>query len=62
MGLPVTVGLPKAIYQLMDLYPQAMGKRPTVQYIPLPYNRPPVLPAGQGKKVSGTFFTSGGKK
>jgi ClpP class serine protease len=40
LGLPVTVGLPKSIYYLMDLYPQPQGKRPTVQYIPLPYSRP----------------------
>jgi len=39
MGLPVTEGLPKEIYDLMDLYPQPPGRRPSVQYIPLPYGR-----------------------
>lgn len=45
MGLHVTAGLPKAIYTLMDLYPQPQtGRLPSVQYIPLPYDRRPVLP------------------
>jgi ClpP class serine protease len=39
LGLPVTVGLPEEIYQLMDLFPQAMQQRPSVQYIPIPYKR-----------------------
>lgn len=41
MGLPVTVGLPLEIYGLMDLYPQPMMGRPTVQYIPMPYEKSP---------------------
>jgi ClpP class serine protease len=49
MGLPVTVGLPLEIYSLMDLYPQPMMGRPTVQYIPLPYQNPPALPVGKGR-------------
>lgn len=44
LGLPVTVGLPTEIYYLMDLYPQPMAARPSVQYIPLPYQSRPVLP------------------
>jgi len=44
IGLPVTVGLPAEIYALMDLYPQPMTGRPSVQYIPLPYQAPPALP------------------
>ncbi|MBE3580607.1 MAG: ATP-dependent Clp protease proteolytic subunit [Thermoanaerobacteraceae bacterium] len=39
MGLPVKVGLPREIYQLMELYPQPAGRRPSVQYVPLPYGR-----------------------
>jgi ClpP class serine protease len=50
MGLPVTAGLPMEIYGLMDLYPQPMMGRPTVQYIPLPYQNPPAMPAGQGSQ------------
>ena len=40
LGLPITVGMPNEIYQLMDLYPQPQTGRPSVQYIPLPYNSP----------------------
>jgi ClpP class serine protease len=39
MGLSVRVGLPEEIYELMDLFPQAMQRRPSVQYIPVPYKR-----------------------
>ncbi|MGL5080129.1 MAG: SDH family Clp fold serine proteinase [Microcoleaceae cyanobacterium] len=52
LGLPAIPGLPKAIYYLMDLYPQSMGGRPTVQYIPMPYNRPLPVSEGQGKTES----------
>ncbi|MGB9715186.1 MAG: SDH family Clp fold serine proteinase [Thermodesulfovibrionales bacterium] len=37
LGLLVSVGLPEEIYQLMDLFPQAVQQRPSVQYIPVPY-------------------------
>lgn len=47
LGLPITVGLPKAIYQLMELYPQPREGRPTVQYIPLPYQERSDLPNGK---------------
>ena len=49
MGLPITVGLPVEIYNLMDLYPQPMMGRPTVQYIPMPYQTRPAMPSGQRK-------------
>ncbi|WP_448598757.1 SDH family Clp fold serine proteinase [Thermoleptolyngbya sp.] len=44
LGLPVVAGLPKIIYNLMDLYPQPSMGRPTVQYVPLPYESRPMLP------------------
>jgi ClpP class serine protease len=44
IGLPITVGLPKLIYRLMELYPQPQQGRPSVQYIPVPYERYPNLP------------------
>ena len=50
MGLPITVGLPMEIYNLMDLYPQPMMGRPTVQNIPLPYQTRPSLPTSQGRR------------
>lgn len=37
MGLPVACGLPREVYTLMDLYPQPAQRRPSVQYIPIPY-------------------------
>lgn len=37
MDLPVTPSLPPEIYDLMELYPQQAQRRPSVQYIPIPY-------------------------
>ncbi|MDR3592697.1 MAG: hypothetical protein P4N41_23825 [Negativicutes bacterium] len=39
MELPVTPLLPDEIYDLMELYPQPAQRRPSVQYIPIPYGR-----------------------
>ena len=39
MGLPVNTGIPEEIYSLMDLYPQSVQRRPSVEYIPLPYHK-----------------------
>lgn len=47
LGLPVSVGLPREIYSLMDLYPQPMSGRPSVQYIPMPYQERPSLPGSK---------------
>jgi ClpP class serine protease len=49
LGLPITVGLPSAIYNLMELYPQPQGGRPSVQYIPMPYEPRPALPEAKGR-------------
>jgi ClpP class serine protease len=52
LGLKVTTELPAEVYELMSLYPQAAQRRPSVEFIPLPYpleprdNRP--LPKGPG--------------
>ncbi len=40
MGLPVKIGLPSEVYELMELYPQAHIQRPGVEYIPYPYMPP----------------------
>lgn len=37
MGLPVSTELPDAVRQMMRLYPQPRGRRPSVEYIPVPY-------------------------
>lgn len=37
LGLPVNDQMPRLVYRLMDLYPQPPQRRPSVEYIPLPY-------------------------
>lgn len=49
LGLNVSCEMPKEIYELMDLYPQSPGMRPSVQFIPLPY-KTPAMPAKPGSK------------
>ncbi|MBW4506509.1 MAG: hypothetical protein KME64_08370 [Scytonematopsis contorta HA4267-MV1] len=52
MGLPITVGLSNSIYELMDLYPQPQGGRPSVQYIPMPFDGGrPTLPTPKGRPM-----------
>ena len=51
MGLPVKEGIPKEIFSLMELYPQAVQRRPSVEYIPVPYNPPPARPNKRGEKI-----------
>jgi ClpP class serine protease len=36
LGLPVAEGVPREAYDLMALFPQSGGRRPSVQFIPLP--------------------------
>jgi len=50
-GFPVSDEMPKEIYELMELYPQARQQRPGVEFIPIPY-RSPVAP-GKGEKSVG---------
>jgi hypothetical protein len=57
LGLPVTTGMPRVVYDLMDLYPQGNGARPSVLYVPMRKTRdereaassPISLPHGDGK-------------
>ncbi|MCL6547725.1 MAG: hypothetical protein K6T30_02320 [Alicyclobacillus sp.] len=37
-GLPIRSNLPQEVYELMELYPQPSQRRPTVQYVPAPYD------------------------
>ncbi len=37
LGLPVSTDLPREVFDLMQLYPQTSQRRPSVEYIPLPY-------------------------
>lgn len=40
LGLPVSMDMPKEVYELMNLYPQTAQRRPSVEYIPMPYRAP----------------------
>jgi len=44
LGLEVSTEVPRAIYDLMQLYPQSGRRRPSVEYVPLPYRLPPNAP------------------
>ncbi len=35
LGLPVSTDMPRLVYDLMDLYPQAGARRPSVMYVPV---------------------------
>lgn len=39
MGLRVSTEMPTEVYELMGMYPQPRGGKPSVQYVPLPYGR-----------------------
>ncbi len=49
LGLPVSTDIPDEVHDLMALYPQPQARRPSVQYLPLPYgDRPNRLPDRNG--------------
>jgi ClpP class serine protease len=50
LGLKIRSDVPAEIYQLMSLYPQASTRRPSVEYIPLPYPNRPALPDRTDRK------------
>ncbi len=50
IGLKVTTEMPPDIYPLMSLFPQASARRPSVEYIPLPYPIRPNLPPPSDRK------------
>jgi len=37
LGLPVSTEMPQEVYEIMNLFPQAGMRRPSVEYIPAPY-------------------------
>ncbi|GAA6733766.1 ATP-dependent Clp protease proteolytic subunit [Thermus oshimai] len=41
MGLRVSTEMPLEVYELMELYPQPQGGKPSVQYVPVPYRGGP---------------------
>ena len=48
LGLPVSDQMPREIYALMDLYPQTAQRRPSVEYVPIPYQ-----PRAPGRRERG---------
>lgn len=40
LGITVECNIPQEIYELMELYPQAADRRPSVQFVPVPYREP----------------------
>ncbi len=40
LGLPISTELPDEVREIMQLYPQPRGRRPSVEYIPMPYRAP----------------------
>jgi ClpP class serine protease len=48
MGLRVNDQMPREVYELMELYPQARQRRPGVEFIPAPY-RPPAPAPSKGE-------------
>lgn len=51
LGLPIRTELPLQVYELMNLYRQPAQRRPSVQYIPVPYEKRPELP--DGRRIAG---------
>jgi ClpP class serine protease len=49
LGLKVKSDMPEDIYKLMNLYPQARTRRPSVEFIPMPYEKRPSAPKESGK-------------
>ena len=47
IGLPISTDMPEEVYQVMNLFPQPGNRRPSVQYIPVPYKA-----SGRDGKVS----------
>jgi ClpP class serine protease len=45
LGLPISTDVPRAVYELMDLYPQGGGTRPSVLYTPARRGAEPGAPA-----------------
>lgn len=45
LGLKVTTDVPQEVHRLMALYPQAGPRRPSVEYVPIPYTPPAPRPA-----------------
>ncbi len=49
MGLAVCNEMPREVYGLMELYPQPAQRRPSVQYVPVPFERRSPTPPPRGR-------------
>jgi len=50
LGLKVSDDVPEEVYQLMNLYPQSRTRRPSVEFIPIPYEERPERPPRRKNK------------
>ena len=50
LGLTVSTDMPRAIYALMELFPQGARRRPSVEYLPVPYRAPATPLPHDGRK------------
>lgn len=55
LGFHVSTDMPREIYQLMNLYPQAQSRRPSVEYIPIPYSARPSQPEHNPRSGNGSL-------
>jgi ClpP class serine protease len=47
LGLPISTDMPQDVYDIMNLFPQAAQRRPSVEYIPIPYAPPARKPGSR---------------
>jgi ClpP class serine protease len=52
LGMKVSEEMPREVYELMDLFPQTSQRRPSVEFIPLPYTSPPPAVRPRGDRPS----------
>lgn len=50
LGFKVSDKMPEEVYKLMNLYPQSRPQRPSVEYIPLPYEKRPGAPKSANRE------------
>ena len=51
LGIAVHEEMPRELYEVMDLFPQATQRRPGVEFIPVPYGPAgPALPPKSGSE------------
>jgi ClpP class serine protease len=55
LGLTVSTDMPEEVYALMQLYPQTAQRRPSVEYVPVPYRaRDRDLQPARSRSMSGS--------